>query len=315
MEKVSILIPCYNAEKTIRKTLLSCIEQNYPYIEILVSDNYSQDKTPKILDNWSFMYPRITYYKNTKNIGGIENMNSLLDLATGDYLVMLCADDYFTSPFVISDMVRIFQHYPSVGFIGRYYYQFLDGHKEPFRAFRSNNPYRSADQWSGLGFRKTDAKLSHNIFVETVDMVKQVLDKKWNYYIMEYDTVAVRSTLGSNGSQNPDCYIQSPLKNWIDLIGKEYSITTSFISLIQIKNWGTYKALLREIWYFIKYRPLNLLRIDFWFFTLLTLFTPIFILKELVNCYKLRIGKYFVKIKEKPNMYFERFIDMRKTKR
>jgi hypothetical protein len=37
------------------------------------------------------------------------------------------------------------------------------------------------------------------------------------------------------------------------------------------------------------------LRIDFWFFTLLTLFTPRFILKGLVNCYKLHIGKHLVK--------------------
>ena len=284
MEKVSILIPAYNSEKTIAEALDSCFIQSYDNIEIIVSDNNSTDNTVKIVEK----HPGIRLSQLPRNIGGINNMNRLIDLATGDYLVMLCSDDYFTDQYVIEEIVRLFNKNPKVGFIGRYYYQFLDGHSKPIRYFRNDNPYRSADQWSGLAFR-SDCKpfyLSYNIFVETADAVKQILDKGWKYDIIKWSTVAVRSTDGNNGSQDPMCYIQSPLKNWVDLIGAEYSIATSFISLVQIKNWGTYKALFRGIWYFIKYRPLNLLRIDFWFFSLLTLLTPRFILRRLVSLYK-----------------------------
>ena len=284
IDKVSIIIPAYNSEKTIAEALDSCFMQSYDNLEIIVSDNHSTDNTVKIVEK----HPGVRLSTLPWNIGGINNMNRLINLATGDYIVMLCSDDYFTDQYVIEEIVRIFKVNPKVGFIGRYYYQFLDGYYKPIRYFRNDNPYRSADQWSGLAFRNIckPFNLSHNIFVETADTVKQVIDKGWDYYIIKWNTIAVRSTNGANGSQNPMCYIQSPLQSWIDLIGTEYSITTSFVSLVQIKNWGTYKAIFREIWYFIKYRPINLLRVDFYFFSLLTLLTPKFILRRLVKLYK-----------------------------
>ena len=292
MEKVNILIPAYNAENTIRETLNSCIMQDYPRLEIIVSDNCSTDRTAEIAS----YYPQVKLYSLPVNIGGIENANYLLNLINGEYFVFLCADDYFTNPFVITEIVNVFKQNPNTGFVGRYYYQFLDGHKGAIRAFRSDNPFRNADNWSGLAFRSAclPLKLSHRIFLETADMVKQVLDKGWGYSIIKYDTIAVRSTSGQNGSQVKTCYLESPLKNWTTLI-KDKETLTAFNSLVQIKNWGTYKALLREIYYFVKFRPLNLLRLDFWLFSLLTIFCPKKILKHLVSFYKHRIGRLLTK--------------------
>jgi len=291
MEKVSILIPCYNNEMTICKAIDSCVFQDYPSLEIIVSDNRSIDRTPTLVS----YYPQVFYHKTKVNKGGTYNMNGLLKLATGDYLVMLCADDYFTSPKVISYIARIFKAFPEVGFIGRYYYHFLDGFDFPIRTFRSQNPYRSADQWSGLAFRNIPFELKHSMFVETVAPVKELLDKGWDYRIIGWDTVAVRTTKENNGSQVKKVYEHSPIKNWVDLIGKDYEVLTNFVSLIQIKNWGTFKALIREIYLFIKYKPTNLFRVDFWFFSLVSLLAPRFLLKELVWFYKLRIGRHFVK--------------------
>ena len=49
---VTICIPAYNVEKTIRKTLESILVQDYPNIEILVSDNRSTDNTAAIVHNY-----------------------------------------------------------------------------------------------------------------------------------------------------------------------------------------------------------------------------------------------------------------------
>ena len=46
---VSVLIPCYNAERTIENTVLSVINQDYPNIEVLINDDYSTDGTLTIL--------------------------------------------------------------------------------------------------------------------------------------------------------------------------------------------------------------------------------------------------------------------------
>jgi glycosyltransferase involved in cell wall biosynthesis len=284
MDKVSIIIPAYNAEDTIAEAINSCLMQSYSNLEIIVRDNHSQDHTVDIVEK----YPQVILEKSITNIGGIDNMNRLIDMATGDYIVMLCADDCFTHYKAIEHITNIFSNNPKIGYLGRYYYQFINNPAKPIRYFESNNTYLSADQWSGLAFRSAcrPFHLSHNIFVETADAVKQVLDKGWEYDIIKWNTVAVRSTNGRNGSQNPDCYLKSPLKNWLDLIGNNKEVLTNFISLVQIKNWGTYKALFREIWYFIKYRPINLLRVDFWFFSIGTLVIPRFILRRLVRLYK-----------------------------
>jgi glycosyltransferase involved in cell wall biosynthesis len=284
MDKVSILIPAYNAETTIAEAIESCLMQLYPNMEIIVADNCSTDGTTDIVER----YPQVKLEKSSTNIGGANNLNRLIDLAVGTYMVFLCADDYFASPFVITEIANRFKKNPKLGFIGRYYYQFMDSHKHPIRLFKSDNPYISADNWSGLAFRSMckPFSLSHNYFVETVDLVKQILDKGWEYDIIKWHTIAVRTTNGNNGSQTSVCYITSPLKKWIDLIGNDKEVLTNFISLVQIKNWGTYKALFREIWYFIKYRPVNLLRLDFWFFTLGTLLTPKLILRRMVQLYK-----------------------------
>lgn len=293
--RVSIIIPTYNNEDTISEALDSCVIQDYPFLEIIVSNNASVDRTREIVER----YPQVKLVNLPENIGGIDNMNYLLTLTSGEFIVMLCADDYFTHCKVVADMVKAFSQ--RVGFVGRYYYQFLENDPTPIRSFHTDNPFRSADNWSGLGFRAAcmPIRLSKRIFLETADMVKQVLDQGWDYQILKYDTVAVRSTTGKNGSQNKFCYVQSPIKNWIDLIGLDYSVLTSFVSLIQIKNWGSHKCLIREIRYFIKYRPINLLRLDFWFFVSVSLFCPKKILKHLVNFYKVRVGRLITKRKER----------------
>ena len=48
-EKISILIPCFNAQKTLKKTINSALIQKYPNFDILISDNHSDDKSRLIL--------------------------------------------------------------------------------------------------------------------------------------------------------------------------------------------------------------------------------------------------------------------------
>ncbi len=241
-------------------------------------------------------YHRVKLLERNKTGTPSENGNNAISFATGDYIILMCADDVFTNPYVVGDIVKIFQDNPKIGYVGRYYYQFTDNPNIPVRGFRHNNPYRGTDKWSGVAFRAScmPISLSEEIFVEATYLVKDILSRGWDYHIIKYDTIAVRSTMGDNGSQKPFCYIKSPMKNWIDCIGKEYSVLTNFISLIQIKNWGTHKALFREIWYFIKYRPFNILRLDFWFFALIAVLIPKTFLRPFTQGYKKHFLKYVI---------------------
>ena len=58
---VSVIIPCYNAERFVEKAVRSIMEQSYRNLEIIVIDDCSQDSTGKILSKLSLEDKRIKY--------------------------------------------------------------------------------------------------------------------------------------------------------------------------------------------------------------------------------------------------------------
>jgi len=87
---VSILIPCYNAEKWIEQAIDSALNQTYKNVEIIVIDDGSNDRSLEIINRYS---DRITWH-TSKNCGGNATRNKLLKLSSGQWLQYLDADDY-----------------------------------------------------------------------------------------------------------------------------------------------------------------------------------------------------------------------------
>lgn len=92
MEKVSILIPCYNAERYIKEAVVSALEQDYPEKEIIVIDDGSTDDSLSILKSF---VPEIKL-TSRDNRGGNYTRNELLRSATGTWVQYLDADDYLS---------------------------------------------------------------------------------------------------------------------------------------------------------------------------------------------------------------------------
>jgi glycosyltransferase involved in cell wall biosynthesis len=90
-KKVDILIITYNAEKYIKKTLQSCLDQTYQEYEILILDNNSSDDTCVIIE--SFNDEKIKLFKGKKNIGPYNGLNYLLERARGNYIAIQDHDD------------------------------------------------------------------------------------------------------------------------------------------------------------------------------------------------------------------------------
>ena len=87
--KVSVIIPTYNSEKTIKKALLSVFSQSYHNIECLVIDGGSDDKTIDIVQNFKNEIVFVTEKDN-----GIYNaMNKGVKLSSGEWLLFLGSDD------------------------------------------------------------------------------------------------------------------------------------------------------------------------------------------------------------------------------
>lgn len=87
MFKVSLYIPCFNAEKTIRECLNSVINQTYPIDEILVIDDGCQDKTADIISK----YP-VRVIRHDKNKGLAASRNTAFEEARNEFIASLDAD-------------------------------------------------------------------------------------------------------------------------------------------------------------------------------------------------------------------------------
>ena len=96
---VTIGIPTYNrADKYLKEAIGSAVNQTYPNLEILVSDNCSSDDTGRIVG--SFNHSRIRYHRHSVNIGGNANFNFCLEQAKGSYFLLLHDDDLIDSDFI-----------------------------------------------------------------------------------------------------------------------------------------------------------------------------------------------------------------------
>lgn len=88
--KVSVLIPCYNAERWISQCVESALNQSWPELEVIVIDDGSTDGSAGILDNWSGRAQVIC----RENRGGNVTRNELLECASGEWVQFLDADDF-----------------------------------------------------------------------------------------------------------------------------------------------------------------------------------------------------------------------------
>ena len=101
MNKVSIIIPVYNAEKYIDRSLTSVCGQTYSNLQILLVDDGSTDGSLACCENWALKDERIQVY-HQENAGVSAARNKGLDLADGDYIMFVDADDW-----IAADMVQI----------------------------------------------------------------------------------------------------------------------------------------------------------------------------------------------------------------
>ena len=93
--KVSIIIPVYNAEKFIGKTIESVLNQTYKNWEILIFNDKSKDNSLKIIKKYSEKDKRIKVVDSKENVGVVAARNKLTEIATGEFIAFLDADDYW----------------------------------------------------------------------------------------------------------------------------------------------------------------------------------------------------------------------------
>lgn len=93
-ELISVVIPTHNGEPHIRQCVNSVLSQSYQRIELVVADQCSSDGTHEFLT--SLKDPRVKIFSNTHK-GIASNWNFVSQIATGDFIMLLCDDDFLKS--------------------------------------------------------------------------------------------------------------------------------------------------------------------------------------------------------------------------
>ena len=112
---VSVIIPVYNNETLLDRSIKSVLSQTYSNLEVIIVDDGSSDTSGQICDKYANSDPRVIVI-HKKNGGVSSARNTALDIAKGDYIVFVDSDDY-VSPMYVENMVNAKSEREGVGLI------------------------------------------------------------------------------------------------------------------------------------------------------------------------------------------------------
>lgn len=98
-DKVSVIVPVYNAEKYIDATIESILTQTHKNLELIIVDDGSTDSSASLCRDWQKKDNRVRYICQ-KNAGVSAARNNGLDKATGEYIVFCDADDWIDKEYI-----------------------------------------------------------------------------------------------------------------------------------------------------------------------------------------------------------------------
>ncbi|KQC02409.1 glycosyltransferase family 2 protein [Pedobacter sp. Hv1] len=172
--KVSLITVVYNGEKYLADCIESVIGQTYHDLEYIVIDGASTDSTLSILEKYS---AKITKFVSEKDKGMYDALNKGIDMATGEIIGILNADDMLASADVIANIVAQFEKFDADGVYGNLNYI---------------NPHRAnaiVRKWVSKPFTQKDIEMGWMPAHPTL-YLKKSLFKKFEYYSLDFGTAA-----------------------------------------------------------------------------------------------------------------------------
>jgi glycosyltransferase involved in cell wall biosynthesis len=143
--KVSVILPVYNQEKLIALTIESVLAQTYTNFELVILDDGSTDNTASILKQYAEKDERIRTYFH-KNEGRAKATNKVANLATGEILALLDADDLML-PERLQKQVAFLQANPEIQSCGSHCLYIDENGKWPFIGMQIWPDLKTIEDW------------------------------------------------------------------------------------------------------------------------------------------------------------------------
>ncbi len=316
---ISVLVSVYKGSHVLKHALDSIYNQTYKNFEVLVvDDNHPSDKD-EIKKTYAVVkkFKKLRYIKNKKNLGCDKTFQVLLRNAKYDLVTFLAHDDIFSKD-ALEEIIKAFNEYPQAAFITRPYFWFEDDLKKPIRHVPPLNTKRNEVMWlqegaktvkgvygsvgqiSGLALRKNLVRIPFHtdVFPGHVYPFADLLKDYPAVFLKKY-TVAV-GTFDSQSRHDSTLYNDSPTEQWIRMFQKIYKekkyekfrklcikhFATNYEGLVQIKNFGAPGLVEKEMLILLKYRWKNIFAPRFWFYSIICVVTPKFILRKITDWFK-----------------------------
>jgi hypothetical protein len=113
MSSVSVFIPCYKYAHYLRGCVESVLRQDDVDVRVLILDDCSPDDTPEVARELMAADARVEYHRNATNRGHLATYNVGLEWCTGDYCLLLSADDMVTAG-ALGRAARLMDAHPEV---------------------------------------------------------------------------------------------------------------------------------------------------------------------------------------------------------
>jgi glycosyltransferase involved in cell wall biosynthesis len=113
--RISVIMPVYNAEPHLRAAIESVLGQTFGDFELLIFDDGSTDGSRAAIE--SYDDPRIRFFHHKENVGYVRHLNRGLELARGEYIFRMDADD-IALPRRFERQLAFLDRHPEVGLCG-----------------------------------------------------------------------------------------------------------------------------------------------------------------------------------------------------
>lgn len=264
---VSIIVPVYNAEKTICRCIDSIINQTYIYWELILINDGSNDNSGKICDKYSKKDKRIKVFH--KENGGVSSARNVgLDNAKGEWITFVDSDDWVKSEYIANllshfdEGIDLVVSYAEIFFIEYTQKEYYNSKTISFGNFEEmfidNDMHWHTSPWSKL-YKKSIIEKNHLRFCEGMHIGEDAV------FLYSY---ILKSRLIYISSDTDYCYyseIENSLTKRVNTLDSELlsyekinEIVNDIISVRVIKN---VKALSNLYWIIAVYlrRILNAL--------------------------------------------------------
>ena len=114
MPSVDIVVPCYQHGRYLRDCVESVLSQDVD-LRVIIIDNASTDDSVSVAQDLARKDARVEIVAHPRNLGSHASFNEGIDLASADYLMVLCADDIL-SPGSLRRAMTIMEQHPEVAF-------------------------------------------------------------------------------------------------------------------------------------------------------------------------------------------------------